>query len=235
MAKILSNKKTENDEYYIITVKTNSGGKPGQFYMVRSWNTDPLLSRAFSIYERDEETVSFLYKVIGKGTKFLTQLKEGEELTLYGPYGHGFPKLKDKRIAMIGGGVGIAPLVLAAREAKKNNTVDIHFSLRDHEILRDELEERSDFLNLKVNERVTEDIDYSKYDVIFTCGPEGMMEDLTKEAKENDIEIYCSMERVMGCGFGVCSGCTIIREDKENTLVCKDGPVYLGEEVFSWL
>lgn len=236
MAKILSNKKTENKDYYILTVKSDLGGEAGQFYMVRSWNKDPFLSRAFSIYERDEETIQFLYKIVGKGTEVLKNLQPGDDLTLFGPYGHGFPELENKKIAMIGGGVGIAPLVLTAREAKKRgNTVDIFFSLRDEEILREELEERADKVVLKVNERVTEEVDYGKYDYIFTCGPESMMEDLTKKAKEYGVEIYCSMEKVMGCGFGVCSGCTIIREGKENTLVCKDGPVYLGEKVFPWI
>ena len=81
----------------------------GQFYMLRAWNEYPVLSRPISVFDADPETVSFLYKVVGKGTEIFAGLKAGDEITLDGPHGNGFPEVKGK-VALVGGGVGIAPV-----------------------------------------------------------------------------------------------------------------------------
>ena len=134
---------------------------------------------------------------------------------------------------LIGGGVGIAPLYLASKELRKNpnNQVDIFFSLRNEEILKEELKGVCNTLMLKVDERVTEVFDYDAYDYIFTCGPEAMMKSVYDCSKDKKAEVYVSLERHMGCGVGICYVCTCATKHG-NKLVCKDGPIFLGEDVY---
>lgn len=232
MGKVISNEQLENKEYYIIKIKKDNQSKPGQFYMLRSWEIQPVLSRPISVYDATEEEVSFLYRVVGEGTGILTKLEPGDEITLDGPYGAGFPIKENSKALLIGGGIGIAPLYYLGKELKKVGTeVDIYFSLRGEEIIRKELIGASDNLVLKTNERVVSLPNYAEYDVVYTCGPERLMEDVYKNTKTLGIPLYASFEKKMGCGFGVCSGCSQ-HTTHGNKLVCKDGPVFLGEEVF---
>lgn len=231
MSRIIENRKL-SEEYYIIKVAQKSETKPGQFFMVRTKNNEPLLSRPLSIYDCDSETLSFLYRLRGRGTNAMAELKPGEELIVEGPYGKSFPKVKGK-IALIGGGVGIAPLYLCAKKLKEdeNNIVDVFFSLRGEEILREEFEKVSDHLDLKANARVTQDVDYDSYDYIFTCGPDSMMEDVYKNSEGTKAQVYISVERRMGCGIGICYVCTC-KTKSGNVLACKDGPVFKGDEFY---
>lgn len=232
MGLVISNIQLENKEYYIVKVKKHNWARPGQFYMLRSWDIQPVLSRPISVFDANDDEIAFLYRVVGEGTEEFTKLIPGNDITLNGPYGKGFPILKDSKALLIGGGIGIAPLYYLAKELKKaNSQVDIYFSLRGEAIIREELEKVSDKLVLKTNERVVHLPNYKEYDVVYTCGPESLMEDVYKNTKLAGIPLYASFEKKMGCGFGVCSGCSHHGRDG-NKLVCKDGPVFLGEEVF---
>ena len=184
-------------------VKAENTAAMGQFYMLRAWGGYPLLSRPISVFDADAETVSFLYKVVGKGTETFAALKPGDEITLDGPHGNGFPEAKG-RIALVGGGVGIAPLYLTAkklRELDSDTIVDIYDPL--------------------------------KYDCIMACGPEIMMKVLYKKCKSLGVQapVYVSMENRMACGIGACLVCTC-KTTAGNKRACKDGPVMLGSEVF---
>ena len=232
MGNIIYNKKL-TEEYYLLKIKQNNNAQMGQFYMLRAWDNEPLLSRPLSIFDREEDTITFLYKKVGKGTKLLSKLNEGDYIVCQGPYGSGFPTNTGK-FALVGGGVGIAPLYLAAKELSKNknNQIDIYFSLRGTEILRDELSSVSNNLILKTNERVTGLVDPDDYDYIYTCGPDSLMKDLYLKSKDKKAKIYVSLERRMGCGVGMCFVCTC-KTRSGNKLTCKDGPVFLGSEVFA--
>lgn len=231
MANIIYNRKL-TDEYYLIKIQQENNAKMGQFCMLRAWNNDPLLSRPLSIFDRDSTTMTFLYKIIGKGTAFMSTLKPGDDIICYGPYGSNFPDVKGK-IAMVGGGVGIAPLYYAAKELiqDNDNEIDIFFSLRGVEILREELTEVSNNLTLKTNQRVVSLVEADHYDYIFTCGPDSLMKDVYRSAIGKKATVYASLEKRMACGIGICYVCTCKTKDG-NKLTCKDGPVFLGSEVF---
>ena len=196
-----------------------------------------MLSRPISVYDADKESVSFLYKVVGKGTELLRQLKEGDEITLDGAHGNGFPSLADKkRIALVGGGVGIAPLYLAAKTYKKENpdcTVDIYLGFSGTPVLTEEFETVCDRLTVNVGGFVTDDIDPNAYEAIVTCGPTIMMKVLYSKCVKCQAAapLYVSMENRMACGIGACLVCSC-RTANGNRKVCKDGPVFLGSEVF---
>lgn len=236
MAEILQNERV-NEDFYLMKVKEKNQAAMGQFYMLRAWNEYPVLSRPISVFDADPETVSFLYKVVGKGTEIFAELKAGDEITLDGPHGNGFPEVKGK-VALVGGGVGIAPLYLAAKTLKKldpDTTVDIYLGFSGEPILTDRYEQVADKVTVNVGGFVTDDIDPCQYDYIMTCGPEIMMKVLYKKCKDMKAAapVYVSMENRMACGIGACLVCTC-KTSNGNRRACKDGPVMLGNEVFDY-
>lgn len=236
MAEILQNEQV-SDDFYLMKVKKENQAAMGQFYMLRAWNEYPVLSRPISVFDADPETVSFLYKVVGKGTEIFTKLKAGDEITLDGPHGNGFPEVKGK-IALVGGGVGIAPLHLTAKTLKKldpDTKVDIYLGFSGQPILTDRYEAVADQVKVNVGGFVTDDIDPREYDFILTCGPEIMMKVLYRKCRDLKAKapVYVSMENRMACGIGACLVCTC-KTSKGNRRACKDGPVMLGNEVFDY-
>lgn len=236
MAEILQNEQV-SDDFYLMKVKKENQAAMGQFYMLRAWNEYPVLSRPISVFDADPETVSFLYKVVGKGTEIFTKLKAGDEITLDGPHGNGFPEVKGK-IALVGGGVGIAPLYLTAKTLKKldpDTKVDIYLGFSGQPILTDRYEVVADQVKVNVGGFVTDDIDPREYDFILTCGPEIMMKVLYRKCRDLKAKapVYVSMENRMACGIGACLVCTC-KTSKGNRRACKDGPVMLGNEVFDY-
>ena len=236
MAEILQNEQV-SDDFYLMKVKKENQAAMGQFYMLRAWNEYPVLSRPISVFDADPETVSFLYKVVGKGTEIFTKLKAGDEITLDGPHGNGFPEVKGK-IALVGGGVGIAPLYLTAKTLKKldpDTKVDIYLGFSGQPILTDRYEAVADQVKVNVGGFVTDDIDPREYDFILTCGPEIMMKVLYRKCRDLKAKapVYVSMENRMACGLGACLVCTC-KTSKGNRRACKDGPVMLGNEVFDY-
>ena len=236
MAEILQNEQV-SDDFYLMKVKKENQAAMGQFYMLRAWNEYPVLSRPISVFDADPETVSFLYKVVGKGTEIFTKLKAGDEITLDGPHGNGFPEVKGK-IALVGGGVGIAPLYLTAKTLKKldpDTKVDIYLGFSGQPILTDRYEAVADQVKVNVGGFVTDDIDPREYDFILTCGPEIMMKVLYRKCRDLKAKapVYVSMENRMACGIGACLVCTC-KTSNGNRRACKDGPVMLGNEVFDY-
>jgi dihydroorotate dehydrogenase electron transfer subunit len=234
MSKIISNKKLSED-FYLMKVEENNSAKMGQFYMLRAWNDFPVLSRPISVYDADEHSVSFLYKVVGQGTEIFAALKHGDEITLQGPLGNGFPNVKGK-IALVGGGVGIAPLYLTAKTLMKNNPeniIDIYLGFSDQVVLIEEFDKVSRELIVDVGGFITERIIPKDYDFIFSCGPEIMMKALYAKCIFDDRRksVYVSMENRMACGIGACLVCTC-KNKSGNKKACKDGPVFPADEVY---
>lgn len=233
MGIVLKNEKLAQG-FYLMRVQEKNSAAMGQFYMLRSWENYPVLSRPISVFDADGETVSFLYKVIGQGTELFAALRKGDEITLNGPCGNGFPPERGK-IALVGGGVGVAPLYLAAKTLKQDpdTTVDLFLGFSGEELLHREFEEVSDALTVNVGGFITDSIHPEEYDTILSCGPEIMMRVLWKKcrAEKSGARVYVSMESRMACGVGACLGCTV-QTTAGRRRICKDGPVFRAEEVF---
>lgn len=233
MSKVLENRQL-NEDFWLLRAACKDQPVPGQFYMLRSWQEYPFLSRPISVFDADEETVSFLYKVVGKGTALFTKLRPGDEIELGRPLGNGYAPVHG-RVAMVGGGVGIAPLYLASKEALKNpdTTVDLYLGFSGTPVLEEEYKKVCSHLHVKVGGFITDDIEPKDYDVILTCGPAIMMKVLYRKCKAQGKEdaLDISMEARMGCGIGACLGCSI-ETSAGMKRVCKDGPVFKGSEVF---
>ncbi|MBC5688262.1 dihydroorotate dehydrogenase electron transfer subunit [Mediterraneibacter sp. NSJ-55] len=236
MGKILTNKKL-SDDFYLIEVEEKNQVKAGQFYMLRGWEEYPVLSRPISIFDADGDRVSFLYKKVGKGTELISRLEPGKMLTLNGPYGNGFPMNVKGKIAMVGGGVGIAPFYYTAKKYKEEgigSQIDIYLGFSQKSVLEEEYRSVADNLYLDIGGFITDLVNPLEYDVILTCGPEIMMKVLYEKCKKMDagVPLYVSMENRMACGIGMCKVCTC-KTKNGNKTACKDGPVFLGSEVFA--
>ena len=234
MAKILENHPVA-DGFHLMRVESDNDAKMGQFYMLRAWDRYPVLSRPISVFDSDGKTVSFLYKVVGQGTEIFRDLQPGEEIKLDGPHGNGFPDAQG-RIALVGGGVGIAPLYLLAKELKKahpDSQVDVYLGFSGQPMLVEEYQAAADKVTVNVGGFVTDDIDPVQYDVVMACGPEVMMKVLYQKCVDTGsrAKVYVSMENRMACGIGACLVCTC-KTKSGNTRACKDGPVMEGWEVF---
>ncbi len=222
---------------FCMTVKCDLPLKPGQFFMVRGWDGFPLLSRPISIYDAGPNTVSFLYEVRGEGTKLLSKLQPGETVELNGPLGNGFEPAKMKgKVAVVTGGIGFAPMVYTVKQLE-DCRVDFFCGFREQSY---ELEKVVPYVeNIQVATDsgieghkgfITDLIKVKNYDVVLACGPEVMMKKLAKMCTEQQVPCYVSLERHMACGVGACLGCTC-KTVKGAKCICKDGPVFLGEEL----
>ncbi|MDR0879136.1 MAG: dihydroorotate dehydrogenase electron transfer subunit [Clostridioides sp.] len=226
MYKVMTNEYI-GDDMYILKAEGKFKGKMGQFYMLRAWDTYPTLSRPISIYDIDEEGITFLYKVIGEGTKIISELRSGDSIKLEGPYGNGYEKVEGK-VALVGGGIGIAPLYLVAKNIEN---CDAYLGFRNEVILEDEYKQVCENVYTTVGDTfVTDIINVEDYDYIMTCGPTPMMEKLVKMVEGTATKIMVSLENHMACGVGACLVCTC-KTKGGNKKTCKDGPVFWGEDV----
>lgn len=226
MYRVIENKYLK-DDMYLMKVEGKFEGKMGQFYMLRAWDNYPLLSRPISICDIDENSITFLYKVFGEGTKILSKLEPNDTIKLEGPYGNGYEKVSGK-VALVGGGIGIAPLYLVAKNIKD---CDAYLGFRNESVLEDEFKKVCKDVYVATNNKfVTDMLDVTKYDYILTCGPTPMMKKLVDMTKYTNTKIMVSLENHMACGVGACLVCTC-KTKNGNKKTCKDGPVFWGEDV----
>ncbi len=227
----------------------------GQFVEVRcvpgrSGAIDPLLRRPFSICEIRPEagTISLIYRVVGHGTKALSEITAGSELDLLGPLGHSFPDpaLGSGLLVLVGGGLGIPPMVAAAERAvAAGRSVTAIVGARSQRYLAGlaELEAAGVTVTVmtddgSVGERglVTQPLrqllELGQVGEVWTCGPEVMLDVVKQDCLKAGVTCFVSVERHMACGFGVCIGCTVPKAGQPGFLkACQDGPVFLAEEV----
>ena len=212
--------------------------KAGQFYMLRAWGADeaPLLSRPISLHSFDPELreISFLYEVKGTGTEKLAALGTGDHLQLTGPAGNGFP-IEGKKVALAGGGIGTAPLLQLAKELKNAGAEvpffagfrDEPYRLAAFAAVCDNVQIATDTGRVGHHGFVTDLLDPEQFDVVYTCGPEIMMEKVARMCLAKGVRVYVSKEAKMACGLGACLGCTC-KSKNGGVSVCKDGPVFEG-------
>lgn len=221
--------------YFLIKTDFKEKVLPGQFFMLRSWENYPTLSRPISIFDFSQGA-DFLIEELGEGTSLLRTVKKGDSIKLYGPYGNSFNTDVDE-VALVGGGVGIAPMYYLAKKIKGKNPqakVSLYIGLNG-ETQIDKL-----FLNLKnlgVDVKVkfggyiTDIIEFEKHKLVYACGPDPMMEKVALICKDKNIESYVSLDKRMACGVGACLGCTV-KTKNGNKRCCKDGPIFLGSDVY---
>lgn len=218
--------------------------KAGQFVSVYSKDGSKLLPRPISLCEIEKVTgsIRLVYRVVGFGTKEFSDLKADETIEIMGPLGNGFDK-KDKRAILIGGGIGIPPMLELAKELKCEKSIIAGF--RDETFLMGDLEKHgtvyvaSEDGKTGVQGNVLDAIrEYGiEGDIIYACGPTPMLRAIKEYAVTNDIEAQLSLEEKMACGIGACLACVCQSKEVDghshvhNKRICKDGPVFDAREV----
>lgn len=236
MAVILENAPVAKDILFM-RLKGAPEGKAGQFAMLRVPGAlDPFLGRPISLFDSEDDRTSLLYQVKGRGTEAFARLRAGQEIDVPGPYGNGFP-LAPGDAALIGGGIGIAPLYLLAktlRKADPQRRIDVYLGFRDEAYLADAFAVYADAVTVDIGGFVTEKADFSRGATFYACGPSPMMRAAAREAEKKNARLYVSLEKHMACGVGACLGCTC-RTTGGQKRVCRDGPVFDYREVIDEL
>jgi len=244
---IISQEKIAEGVYdmWLRTEEIATHAKAGQFVSVYCNDGTKLLPRPISICEvnKEEKALRLVYRVAGGGTAEFSQMKAGETLRILGPLGNGFT-LGEKSAFLIGGGIGIPPMLQLAKELNCKKQIVVGYR-NDELFLADELKQYGEVIvatedgSVGTKGNVLDAIRENglKADVIYACGPTPMLRALKQYAAENDIECWISMEERMACGIGACLACVCKSKEKDhhtnvnNKRICKEGPVFRAEEV----
>lgn len=212
----------------------NSVIAPGTFFHVK---TSELLRRPLSVANVEGDVVTFLYKIIGKGTQDLAERRPGDVLDVLGPLGNGFPlEQTGKRVVLVGGGIGVPPLYYTRRRLADQGieTVAIlGFDTKESVFYEEAFCALGETIITTVDGSygeagfVTGPLARIEADVLFSCGPEPMLKAVAASHIE---ERYVSIENRMGCGIGACFAC-VCEAPGGYVKVCSDGPVFRAEEV----
>lgn len=238
---------------YSIWIRTQAAESavPGQFMSVYTKDRSRLLPRPISICEIDKErhALRMVYRVTGEhtGTKQFSLLQAGDQIPVIGPLGNGFPleRGRGRRVFLIGGGIGVPPILELAKQLECENK-QIIVGYRDGQtFLRESFEENGRLYiatedgSVGCRGNVMDAVRENglEADLIYACGPAPMLRALKAYAEERQIECYISLEERMACGIGACLGCvcksskTDVHSNVKNKRICKDGPVFLSTEV----
>jgi dihydroorotate dehydrogenase electron transfer subunit len=238
----------------LIAPHISSNARAGQFIeILPSSNWNHIMRRPMSIASQSNNEISIIFKVVGDGTRLMSQWKVDDAVDIIGPLGNYWSDYEEYFPIIIGGGVGIAPIL--------NLNNDLENKGIDHYMIMGARSKPEHFLNHEPDTNIAITTDDGSYGLhgnvidalktfihtprnitnykIFTCGPPKMMDAVKDFAIEHDIECDLSLEALMACGIGNCQGCAVQRKSNsdENTyrtkyaLVCKDGPIFNAKEL----
>lgn len=250
VAKVVSASKLA-ENVFELWLETNlaKSAKAGCFIALFPNNASTLLPRPISICEVNDENTAIrvVYRVVGKGTAEFSSYKVGDYVNILGVLGNGYPleEAEGKRVFLMGGGIGIPPILELAKEMKNCEKIII-LGYRDAQMfLKDELEKYGTVYvatedgSVGIQGNVMNVIEEEKLnaDIIYACGPMPMLRAIKRYAMENGIKAYLSLEERMACGVGACLGCVCKTTKKDhhshvnNARICTDGPVFLADDV----
>lgn len=200
------------------------------------------LRRPISVCDASENVLRLVYQVKGGGTEIMSKMKPGETVDVLVPLGHGFDIQKGRRYCLIGGGIGVPPMLYTAKQCE-NPLVITGFRNSSLVILQDDFKEagaelmlatddgtqgRKGFVTDLLREKIGE------VDEVCACGPTPMLKVIAEVCRKYDKPCQISLEERMGCGVGACLVCAVkVRKNGEEIMqhVCKNGPVFNAEEV----
>lgn len=222
--------------------------RAGQFVAVYPHNAATLLPRPISICEVDQDRsrMRLVYRVAGKGTAEFSASKAGDTLEILGILGNGFPvdKAAGKKVFLMGGGIGIPPMLQLAKELEGDKHILLGYRNEDL-FLQEDLGQYGQVyiatedgsVGVQGNVMDIIRINAQRADMIMACGPMPMLRAVKKYAVEQGIAAYISLEERMACGVGACLGCVCRTKETDhhshvnNARICTDGPVFEAGEV----
>ncbi len=250
---ILSNERVAEDHYLLRCECSDIAqhAQPGQFiHVLISNGTGLLLRRPFTIYTVDGRHITMLYQIIGEGTQCLSELPSGASIQVLGPLGNTFD-IADNPAILVGGGAGIASLMLLAVSLRTQGIKTLGLIGAQHSdrlLSVDDLEAIGVSVHIAtddgsvghhgfVTDILTDILDKNglKNPTIYACGPHGMLAAVSQITSKFGVRTQVAMENRMGCAMGVCLGCVCpvrIRENRvEYQRVCTEGPVFNATEI----
>jgi len=248
-AKVISQEELASGVYsmWISTNEVVKDAKQGQFISIYCNDGAKLLPRPISICEISTNALRIVYRVVGGGTKEFSKYSAGDDIEIFGPLGNGF-SINNGNSLLIAGGIGIPPMVELAKSIREAGNTDINIVIgyRDKEtFLLNELqalgnvyiatEDGSVGTKGNVMDAIREN-DLTA-DSIYSCGPTPMLKAVQEYGIRLGIKTQLSLEEKMACGIGACLACVCKSKEKDahtnvnNKRICKDGPVFLAEEV----
>ena len=219
--------------------------KPGQFIHIKTGGENfPLLRRPISIADVVDGKLVVVYRIVGQGTRWLSEQVKGRSINVMGPLGNGFT-LDARKPLLVGGGIGIAPLLYLARIFAAHNSVDALLAGRNRDEIicwRDIFSEFCSKIYATTDDGslgtrgnalalLPEIVAKNNYDAIYSCGPAPMLRAVSDFAKRAEIRCQLSLESHMACGLGVCLSCSCTGADGKRKKICADGPVFNAGEV----
>ena len=249
IATVISNNKLADNIYeaVLFSPKISKKSKPGQFInILPSSEWSKIMRRPMSIAAQDNDKISIIYKVFGEGTELMSKWSENQYVDIIGPLGNYWERFDEKIPVLIGGGVGIAPIInlhTLLNNLKIKHILIMGAKTKEEHFMNHDVENNillctdNGGLGIKGNilTPLYEIIKNIKRDdfKIFTCGPSPMMKAVAKFSIDNNIDCELALETIMACGIGICQGCTIVKnESSKNTyrkkyvLACIDGPIF---------
>ena len=240
-AEILSNEKVA-DKIFRLTVdapELAETARAGQFVQVKI-SDEFTLRRPLGIASTAGGKVKIFYRLVGRGTETLSRRRAGERLNILGALGNGFTP-RGGKILLVGGGMGLAPLLCAAENFSADvlmggrNSGEVEFWQAEFRPHVEEIFLTTDDGSIGkygfVTDALPDVLAKKNYAAVLTCGPEIMMRGVAKLAAEKNIPCEVSFERRMACGLGACLSCSIDTVNGRRK-VCKDGPIFDAREVF---
>ncbi len=229
----------------------------GQFLHIKCGDNQLLrrpISVAITQWDEPEDLATLIFEVRGEGTRWLSQRRTGDKLDVLGPLGNSFnvpgieedfAEIKERHYLLVGGGIGVPPLIMYGWSMPWPHTAVLGFRTKDKAFpavvgrFQEACEEtylctddgtlgRRGFVDAQVREILTKDKTFTD---ILACGPKPMLKSVAKVATEFGVSCQVSMEERMGCGVGACLVCATPMKDGTMKHVCKDGPVFDAEEV----
>lgn len=225
---------------------TRHGLMAGQFLHI-ACGEGLLLRRPISVcmVQEDEpcDTARIVFEVRGEGTQWLAQRQVGDKLNVLGPLGNGFAVAPNDRLLLVGGGIGVPPLLGQAAFTAKNATAVLGFRSADRAMLEEDYQDyceavylcsddgslgRHGFVDAQLKDILEQDKNFT---AVLACGPKPMLKNVAKVAARYGVPCQVSLEERMACGVGACLGCAVQMADGTMKHVCKDGPVFDAKEV----
>lgn len=244
ICKLIDVKKLTSDVYdfTLECPELAANALPGQFAQI--YLPGHTLRRPISIcgIDREKGTLRFVFQVRGQGTAELSEYQTGSEIELLAPLGNGFPIDPMKKTLLVGGGIGVPPLLGCAAELKENAVAVLGFRSKNAVILEKDFQAAgaktliaTDDGSCGFHGLVTELAEQEEFDVVLACGPLPMLKAVRTLAQQRNVPCFLSLEERMACGIGACLGCATPLLDKNGNQyfghVCKDGPVFDSRRV----
>ena len=237
-------KKVINNKYFVLTFSDLEMAilcKPGQFFKLKDIHHElPILPRPLSVYKVNNNKISFVIKIVGLATRYFFEKSLGENVSLLGPLGNGFKIVRNKKVIIVSGGIGYAPLIFLDIELKKekNKIFFFHGGKNSEDIFSKKVRNFTEDGSFGEKGFITEGVDnflsINQIDVVYACGPKIMLKKLSEICKTHNTEFQVSAETIMACGVGSCCGCSIRMIENGKIIykkVCSDGPVFNGYKI----